>query len=100
MRSLISNPKGENEVVECYKLHMSPESGPTVFKWDETKYIGRAGEDLAYDLLAYLRTAGSWYRTVAILDFTEDEEFQRLGIDFIWCVRAANSTCAVTVEFR
>jgi hypothetical protein len=74
--------------------------GELIHQWYESKAIGRAGEDLAYNLLEHLRLPNSWFRTLAILDLSAEVEFQKLGIDFAWFVKAATCCCSVTVEVK
>ncbi len=70
------------------------------FLRSDSKSVGRTGMDRAIDLLKFLKCHGAWFRTLSAYDVSSDADFQRLGIDLIWFVRAATCTSAVTVEVK
>lgn len=80
--------------VSSLSLHVKP------LLRSDSMSVGQTGMDSAIDLIRFLKHHGTWFRTLSAYVVSDDADFQRLGIDLIWFVRAATCTSAVTVEVK
>ncbi len=70
------------------------------YDWNRSEDFGRTGVSLTFDLLLALKGQSSWYHTLSVLDVTDSEDFQKLGIDLVWLVKAVTCSCAITIEVK
>ena len=78
---------------------MSSSSIP-VHHWSESQSVGELGIQMTIELLTHLRVSNRFYRTVAILDVSENRELQPKGIDLLWCVESPVGTCVIPIEVK
>ena len=68
--------------------------------WSESITTGRKAIAAVKDFLGALKTSPLWFQTIHIHDIQDDPRYQPIGIDLLWLVEAASSSCAITVEVK